>query len=272
MKKIILVLSLTWLSPAYAQYRMPDGISPGTGASNPAVSTLNPLHGNPAALPVHEGTAWMIAAGKQYVVSGLYSLKLAISRPVGRMRVASSFERHGYRDFISQQWGLWFARTISERLQGGIKLILLDRKFPGTIRKGNPGWEIGLLGKVLPRWRFGLHVIGYHAIRSGEPDGTGLFGSISQGMHWEIGTQLDLYLGARLSPENGISWFGGIVYAIDEKTDLKLGLAGSPMQPGISVGHRLSRQAVLDLGNRYHPVLGMSPALTFSNRPMLNSN
>ncbi len=267
MKKIIMpVILLGGMTQGFAQYHLSDGISPGAGATNPVAALLNPLHGNPAALQTDPGSAWMLAAAKPYNVGGLYSVKLAVGKPVGRLHMASHYERHGYRGFAEQQLGIWLSRSLGKHFHGGIKLLYLDRRFPTSARRRVPGWEIGLLGRILPKWTFGLHIVRQNSFSSAKGTGAGYASSFSQGLHWQAAPQLQLFLAGRISPETGATWSCGVVYRLDERTDLKLGLTGAPLQPGISIGYRLATQVVLDLGNRYHPFLGWSPAFTLSNR------
>ena len=226
------------------------------------VSHLNALSGNPAALTFSPAWAVQASALQRFALAGLSEAHLAagFTTPLGSWGV--DFNYFGNAVFSRQHAGLAYARVLGKSLRLGVQMDVYMQQISEYESSAAFTGQVCVLAPFSDVFSFGLVLA--NPIRSSWKDGEQLPSFIQAGILYRPSTQVMLSAAVEKDFVYPARVKAGIEYMPSPKIAIRAGITTAPGSPSIGVGYQIAPAIRLDVGTRYHPYLGLSPAFTLS--------
>jgi hypothetical protein len=261
-KIFIFYLSLLVANCAHAQsLRRPVASSCiGSGAYSIHHTDVFSFSSNQGSLAQIKTSAFGVYGEKRFQLAETNMFSAVIVMPTQHGNFGFQADYFGYKNFNESQLGMAYARSLSSKLDIGIKFNYYSFRVPGYQNASAVNFEIGAIAHLTEQLHAGIHFY--------NPAG----GNLSKTDHEKLGAIYKLGLGYEVSQSFLISAEivkhedlpvnvnAGVQYNFTKQFFARVGIASENESPYAGAGI-FWNDLRLDVTASYHPQLGITPGL-----------
>lgn len=261
--KLRYILTPLFLLPICATAQGYQSVGARSGALASTSVTLEDVwayHHNPGAL----ASLKTFSAGAYYetrfLAKELQTQAIAVAIPLKKGVVSVGGQFFGYQQYRNTRAGLGYSLQLSEKIAAGVQINLQQLKLGGNYgSSSNATFEAGILAAVSEKWKLGASVanVGRQRIRPLEED---RFTTVLRiGSRYMPSKKVNVLLEVEKQVISDFSFKGAIEYFPVEAIVIRFGAHSGPTEFAFGVGYKSKKGISIDVGSKYHQVLGFSP-------------
>ncbi len=240
---------------------------------------------NQAGLADIEQISAGVGIENRFLLTELNALVLSAAIPTRSGTFGIGVNYYGLEDYNTQRAVLAYGRKLFEdKLNIGAEFDFINLNIPEFGSKSAITFGLGLQYQLNDRIAAAAHIFNPFNLQTTDQEEDLLFSAFKFGFSYIPSEQVGIYLETVKSFHHPAGFNGGIEYSILEKLILRAGFSTVPsalidgrfgtdlayFTAGVGVNLNPLR---IDIGNRFHPVLGHTPSLTISfNRQTTTKN
>lgn len=218
---------------------------------------------NPASLAFLTSTEAGMQINRNYVLRELDRQTFSLGVVFGKAgTLGIGISKFGYYLYEERKGGICWSRKFGNKFSASVQMGFQDVKIgEGLGHQGAPTIKIGILAKLSSQVIMGAVIDNpEHAKISEDQYIPSVF---KLGMQLLISGKVSLYLQGSQTSSQPVNFSGGIEYQPGSEFFLRLGIKSSPLSPSFGFGFAKNHFRT-DLSATWHPVLGVSPAISFT--------
>lgn len=263
MKNCFLLATLLSLAsgPIWSQGYNPVGAR--SNALSNASVTLDDVwayHHNPGATASIKSFSAGVYYETRFLSKELQTQALAVAIPLKKGVITTGAQFFGYEQYRQSRFGVGYAMQLTERFAAGVQLngqqLRLGNNYGATF---NGTVEAGLIAKISEKWRLGASVmnIGRQRISTLEDR----YSTVMRiGCQYLPSKRVLVLAEVEKDVMHPIAFKGAVEYQPLDVLFIRLGAQSGPTHFSFGFGYRKKGFAI-DLGTKYHQVLGWSPMI-----------
>jgi hypothetical protein len=218
---------------------------------------------NPATLAYLQHAEATLSVNRNYFLRELDRQAFAVGIPFGKSgTLGLGLSRYGFDLYREQKAGICWSRNFGPKFSAAVQLGAADLK----VGEGNGHFtavfvKVGLLAKISSQVSMGAVIDNPEHAKLAE--GKPVPSVFKLGMQIKISDNVSLYSQATQTLAQAILFSGGMEYRTSGGFFLQMGVKSRPLSPSMGVGFTKA-QMRLQLAADWHPVLGVSPAVSFT--------
>ena len=174
-------------------------------------------------------------------------------------RLGMTLNYYGTEAYNEQRIRLAYARKLMDNLSIGAAIDFLNTKIPEYGSKGVATFELGLMARFSPQLNMGVHV--FNPLNVELIEGEKLPSILKIGLKYSPSEKVDIFGEVSKDIDFDLRTHWGVEYEVIEDLNLRVGVATQPVEVTFGAGYQLGNGFMIDIGSRYHEVLGISPSV-----------
>jgi hypothetical protein len=188
----------------------------------------------------------------------------AVALPIRAGTFGLCITSFGNPNYNENKYSLSFAKSFGDKLSGGIAINYhTTRIAEGYGSSGTAVAEAGFLAKPVKNLSIGAHVFNPTRSKAAEYNDERLPTIIRLGAGYSFSDKVIVAIEAQKDISRKANFKAGIEYKAVKELYLRIGISTEPVQSSFGFGVNL-KSFKADISASYHPVLGISPALSLS--------
>lgn len=254
---IALVIQITALAQGF------NAVGTRSNSLSSASVTLDDVwayHHNPGATASIKSFSAGIYYETRFLTKELQTQALAVAIPLKKGVITTGAQFFGYEQYRQSRFGVGYAMQLTERFAAGVQLngqqLRLGNNYGATL---NGTMEAGLIAKISEKWRLGASVmnIGRQRISTLEDR----FSTVLRiGAQYLPSKRVLVLAEVEKDVIHPIAFKGAIEYQPMDVLFVRLGAQSGPTHFSFGFGYR-KKGLSIDLGSKYHQVLGWTPMI-----------
>lgn len=215
-------------------------------------------HHNPGALASIKSLAVGAYYDSRFLTKELQTQALAFAIPLKKGVLSTGAQFFGYEQYRQTRFGLGYSLQLTERFSAGVQLNGQQLRLANNYGSSFNGTvEAGLMAKITEKWKIGASVMNLGRQRISSLDDR--FTSVMRiGAYYQPSKKIITLFEVEKEVIHPIAFKGAIEYRIVEPLFIRLGAQSGPSNFAFGFGYQ-KKGIQLDLGTRYHQVLGWTP-------------
>lgn len=238
------------------------------GLAYAAVALTGPesLLGNPAGLAGTDQLTLLLTHESRFLLREFSVLSAGVVFPLLSGFTGISCSQFGNSVYREQLVSLSMARKFGDAFVASVRFKRGTLHFPqGYDRPATHSFECGMLIRIAPSLRLGLHMADPFSLNVSNFRGPGFLQAIRIGKAWHISSDLLWSTELEKLYRKPLILKTGMEYQAGKQVLLRAGFNGHPFMPAGGVGFIFGRK-VFDLGFSYHITLGFTPVSSVTVR------
>lgn len=227
------------------------------GNATIAFTDINSAFANQAGLAQIETVTATAFAEQRFLLRELQTVAAAVALPTASGTFGLTLQHFGVEAFREQQFGLAYARPLTENMSIGTRVLLLHTSIPEYGSRTNFTFELGFLTQLLPELRLGAHL--YSPMRVELAAGEHLPTIFRLGLAYLPSERVMLTAEIEKDIDFPARTKVGVAYKLVEQVHLRTGMATNPVNIAFGLGYQLKNGLTFDLASVYHQWLGFTP-------------
>lgn len=216
-------------------------------------------HHNPAATAGLKTFSAGVYYEARFLAKELQTQGIAVAMPLKKGVISVGGQFYGYEQYRHTRAGAGYSLRLAEKISAGVQVNLQQLRFGGNYGSTTSATvEAGVLADISEKWKLGASVlnIGRQQINPLEDD---RFTSVVRvGAGFSPSKKVTVLLEAEKQVVHDISFRGAVEYWPVDMVVLRFGAQSGPTEFAFGAGYRKSGFTI-DLGSKYHPILGWTP-------------
>lgn len=260
MKPRLLLTTLTFSLQSLAQgYSTVGARSAALANSSVCLEDVWAFHNNPGALATIRHATAGIYYESRFTLKELQTQAFATAIPlkVGVLSVGAQF--FGYSQYRSTKAGIGYSMHLGERLSAGVQVNGQQLTIAGGYGSSlNATVEGGILAKISEKWTVGASVMNIGRQRIAQLEGDYYTTVMRVGATYLPSQKVRVCAEVGKQVTTSFSFRAGIEYMPTTKFCIRAGAQSGPTQLAFGASYKLGGFSI-DLGSRYHSILGWTP-------------
>ena len=215
-------------------------------------------HHNPGALASIKTLAVGAYYDSRFLTKELQTQALTFAIPLKKGVISAGAQFFGYEQYRQSRFGLGYSLQLTERFSAGVQINGQQLKLANNYGSSFNGTiEAGLMAKISEKWKIGASVMNIGRQRISSLDDR--FTSVMRiGAFYQPAKKITVLFEVEKEVIHQIAFKGALEYRIVDPLYLRLGAQSGPSNFAFGFGYQ-KKGIHLDLGTRYHQVLGWTP-------------
>jgi hypothetical protein len=235
------------------------------GLSNASVC-LNDVwayHHNPGALASVQQTTAGAFYEARFQTKELQTQAVVIATPLKKGVFSFGGQLFGNENYRNSRLGVGYSMQLSERFAAGVQGNMEYLKLGGNYGSAwNATAEAGLIALISDKWKMGMSVLNIGRQSIGATDDR-YATTMRLGANFTPSSKLMVAMEIEKQVIHPVSFKMGIEYLPTDQFYLRIGAQSGPTSFAFGCGYKKKNISV-DLGSRFHPILGWSPMIGFN--------
>lgn len=265
---ILLLFSLISLSGTFAQGWRPVGArSAGLANASVCLDDVWAFQHNPGALTSVKAFSAGVYYEARFLAKELQTQGLVAAIPLKKGVISAGGQFSGYEQYRQTRAGVGYALPLGEHISAGVQVNMQQLRFGGNYGSSvNATFEGGILATISEKWQLGASVlnIGRQKVLPLEDD---RFTSVIRiGALYKPSSKVAIVAEVEKQVIHPMAFRAGLEYYPIESFVIRCGAQAGPTELALGLGYK-KQQFRLDVGSKYHPVLGWTPNIGFTYQP-----
>lgn len=222
---------------------------------------------NPGALTGVKAFSAGVYYDARFLTKELQTQAIVAAIPLKKGVISAGGQFSGYEQYRYTRAGVGYALPLGEHISAGVQVNLQQLRFGGSYGSSSSAtFEGGVLATISEKWQIGASVLNIGRQRI-LPLGDDRFTSVIRiGTLFKPSAKVSVAAEMEKQVIHPITIRGGVEYYPVESFVIRCGAQAGPTELSLGIGYR-KQQFSLDLGSKYHPVLGWTPNVGFTYQP-----
>ncbi len=229
------------------------------GGVGAAFEDVHSVFSNQAGMAEVDALGFSLLAEQRFLLNAIRTVSAGGVLPVKNSRLGLALNYYGTDAYNEQRISLAYARKLMENFSIGAALDFLNTNIPEYGSKGVMTFELGLMARFSPQLNMGVHV--FNPLNVELIEGEKLPSILKMGLKYSPSEKVDIFGEVSKDIDFDIRTHWGVEYEVIEDLNLRLGVATQPVEITFGAGYQLGNGLKIDVGSRYHEVLGISPSV-----------
>lgn len=229
------------------------------GGVGAAFEDVNSIFSNQAGMAEVESLSFSLLAEQRFLLNSIRTVSAGGVLPLKSGSLGLSLNYYGNEAYNEQRAGLAYARKLMENFSIGAGLDFLNTNIPEYGSKGVVTFELGLMARFTKQLNMGVHV--FNPMNVELIEGEQLPSILKLGLNYSPSEKVNIFGEVSKDIDFDIRTHWGVEYEVIEDLNLRAGLATQPVEVTFGAGYKLDSGLIIDIGSRYHEVLGISPSV-----------
>lgn len=268
-RQILLLLSLLLITIGmHAQGWRPVGArSAGLANSSVCLDDVWAFQHNPGALTSIKAFSAGVYYDARFLTKELQTQAVVAAIPLKKGVLSTGGQFSGYEQYRHTRAGIGYALPLGEHISAGVQVNLQQLRFGGSYGSSTSAtFEGGILASISEKWKVGASVLNIGRQRVLPLEDDRFTSVIRVGAIFKPSSKVNVVAEVEKQVIHPITFRGGVEYYPVEVLVIRCGAQAGPTELAFGVGYR-KQQFRLDLGSKYHPVLGWTPNIGFTYQP-----
>ncbi len=229
------------------------------GGAGVAFEDVNSVFSNQAGMAEVENLSFSLLAEQRFLLNAIRTVAAGGVLPLKSGSLGLSLNYYGTDAYNEQRVGLAYARKLMENFSIGAGLDFLNTNITEYGSKGVVTFELGLMARFTKQLNMGVHV--FNPLNVELVEGEKLPSILKLGLKYSPSEKVDIFGEVSKDVDFAIRTHWGVEYEVIEDLNLRAGVATQPVEVTFGAGYKLNNGLMIDVGSRYHEVLGISPSV-----------
>jgi long-subunit fatty acid transport protein len=229
------------------------------GGVGAAFEDVNSVFSNQAGMAEVENLSFSLLAEQRFLLNAIRTVAAGGVLPLKSGSLGLTLNYYGTEAYNEQRVSLAYARKLMENFSIGAGLDFLNTNIPEYGSKGVMTFELGLMARFTPQLNMGVHV--FNPLNVELIEGEKLPSILKLGLKYSPSEKVDIFGEVSKDVDFAIRTHWGVEYEVVEDLNLRAGVATQPVEVTFGAGYKLNNGLMIDVGSRYHEVLGISPSV-----------
>jgi len=260
----LLTLSFNCLGQLY--YNPTSGAkSNAMGGANVTNEGIDAIFNNPAGLAGIEKLSFIASSEMRFLQNDVVAFGAGVTIPTkGFGNFGLSVSNLGLAEYKEQKIGLSYARPLSDKLDLGAQIDLLNTSIENFGSKTLFTFELGVQADLGSKFKIGAHLFSPAKISLLEEDND-INTSLSIGAEYNPSKKISIILHIQKWLQNPMSAKLGVDYKLIDNVSIRFGFSTNPDTYGIGIAYGINDSFSIDGGYNIHPILGSTPSFSIKN-------
>ncbi len=197
---------------------------------------------------------------RRFMLEELNQFTAVVTMPTSSGTFALQGDYFGFSSFNENQLGLAYARSVSSRVDVGVKFNYNSVRIAGYGNATAINFEAGAIFHLTDKLHTGLHVYNPLSSKLGKNNTEKLASIYKAGIGYEASDRVFVSTEIVKQEDQPINVNAGLQYKLDDKIFTRAGISTQTSNSYIGVGFQFGFVRV-DVNASYHPQLGVTPGL-----------
>ncbi len=246
----------------YANFNEPAGArSSGLGNHYTTLSDVFSANNNQAGLGFIKDYSFGISARNRFILSELNRFYAVAALPTKTGTFGLNLSYFGQPSFNEKKIGIGFGKAFGEKFSAGLQFDYLNIAIEEYGQRHLFTFEVGMQYKILEELSVGAHLFNPLRLDITEESDEKLPTVMRFGLSYTPSKKIALLAEVDKDLDFQPVYKVGIEYKVIDKLTLRTGFNANPFSAAFGVG-LFVKDLVIDVSSTFHPVLGVSPALS----------
>lgn len=222
---------------------------------------------NPGALTYVKAFSAGVYYEARFLAKELQTQGLVAAIPLKKGVISAGGQFSGYEQYRHTRAGVGYALPLGEHISAGVQVNMQQLRFGGNYGSSvSATFEGGILASISEKWQIGASVLNIGRQRVLPLENDRFTSVIRIGALFKPSSKVNVVAEMEKQVIHSITFRGGVEYYPVESFVIRCGAQTGPTELALGVGYR-KEQFRLDLGSKYHPILGWTPNIGFTYQP-----
>ena len=224
-------------------------------------------HNNPGATAGIKQFSVGLYYEARFLAKELQTQGLAMAIPLKKGVISVGGQFYGYEQYRHTRAGVGYALSLSEKISAGVQMNLQQLRFGGSYGSStNATVEAGILATISEKWKLGMSVLNIGRQRVSPLEEDRFTSVVRIGSSYQPSKKVSILMEVEKQVVHPVSFRGALEYFPIENLVIRFGAQSGPTELAFGVGYKKNGFQI-DLGSKYHTILGWTPNMGFTYQP-----